>query len=550
LADVARHLGIAEQIELVAGLRWRILRNNIRRKNNWLDLVGMIAAAFWGGVLIIGVSFALFFAAQSIISTGHTEWLSLVFLGIFLFWQMFPIMMAGFGMSFEFRTLLRFPLSLGAFYLIALAYGLADFAAVACTCWLLAITAGASVADPSVFPATIVIVALFIAMNVSLERLVGSWLERLLARRLTRELLFGVFILLSVSLQFLRPLLLHYEHGPPLAVLRIFSYLSFLPPALAGRAVAGAAGGQPGAVLAGVTGLSVYFVFFSALLWQRFAAQYHGEELSEGEVPRRIAARSIPAKAEQPDALGFLSPQVAAVLRKDVHYLLRNGFVLISLIVPPVLVLVFSSQFGGRHPWALHNGVGTDMLFPGMMGYLLLMLMMPAYNCFAYEGKGIQTYFTAPVRFRDVLLGKNLVQSTVLAFEITIAMAVLIWRIGMPSLHVFLATLTGVVFAAAGQFSIANWTSLSFPRKLEFGSMRGQRNSGVAIWIGFGAQLVLGAICSLILFAGRWTGNPWLPAEAFAALTVAALAGYFAALDAMTQLAETNREILIEALCR
>ena len=184
------------------------------------------------------------------------------------------------------------------------------------------------------------------------------------------------------------------------------------------------------------------------------------------------------------------------------------------------------------------------------MGYLILMLMMPAYNCFAYEGKGIQTYFTAPVRFRDVFLGKNLAHAGVLAFETFLAMAVLTWRIGPPSLPVFIATLMGVVFAAAGQFSIANWTSLCFPRKLEFGSLRGQRNSGVAIWVGFGAQIVLGAICSLVLFMGRWTNSAWLPAEAFAGLATAALAGYFASLDGLTQLAEKKKEILIEALCR
>jgi len=31
----------------------------------------------------------------------------------------------------------------------------------------------------------------------------------------------------------------------------------------------------------------------------------------------------------------------------------------------------------------------------------------PAYNSFAYEGRGIKLYFTAPLRFRDVFLGKN-----------------------------------------------------------------------------------------------------------------------------------------------
>jgi hypothetical protein len=85
---------------------------------------------------------------------------------------------------------------------------------------------------------------------------------------------------------------------------------------------------------------------------------------------------------------------------------------------------------------------------------------------------------------------------------------------------------------------------------MEFGSLRGQRNSGVAVWVGFGAQIILVAICSLILFVGRWTGSPWLPAEAFAVLAAAALGGYFASLDPLTQLAEKKKETLIEVLCK
>jgi hypothetical protein len=112
------------------------------------------------------------------------------------------------------------------------------------------------------------------------------------------------------------------------------------------------------------------------------------------------------------------------------------------------------------------------------------------------------------------------------------------------------ATILALVFAVAGQFAIADWVSLSFPRKLEYGSMRGQRGSGVSIWIAFGVQILLAGICTLILFAGRWTGNPWLPAETFAALAAASLSGYFAALDALSGVAEKKKEVLIETLSK
>ena len=218
--------------------------------------------------------------------------------------------------------------------------------------------------------------------------------------------------------------------------------------------------------------------------------------------------------------------------------------------MPPLLVLLFSSQFAGRHPSIGGTGVSTEMFFPGIMAYLILILMAPAYNSFAYEGRGIQTYFTAPLRFRDVFLGKNLMLVSVLTLEITLSMAMLAWRVGLPSPPRLVATIAAMIFTIVGQLTVANWSSLSFPRKLEFGRMRGQRQSGMAVLVAFGSQILTGGISAVILLAGRWVGNPWLPAEAFALLTAAALGGYVASLDALTHLAERKKEVLIEALCR
>jgi hypothetical protein len=135
-------------------------------------------------------------------------------------------------------------------------------------------------------------------------------------------------------------------------------------------------------------------------------------------------------------------------------------------------------------------------------------------------------------------------------FELTLAISLLIWRVGWPSTPRFIGTVMAGVFAVLGQLAIANWSSLSFPKKMELGKMKGQRNSGVAVWTAFAVQIVLGGICAVILFAGQWTGSPWLPTIAFAGLTAAALAGYSASLRAMDGLAEQKKELLIETLCR
>ena len=70
------------------------------------------------------------------------------------------------------------------------------------------------------------------------------------------------------------------------------------------------------------------------------------------------------------------------------------------------------------------------------------------------------------------------------------------------------------------------------------------------MWTAFGVQIVLGSICAVILFAGQWAGNPWLPSIAFTGLTAAAVGGYVSSLGAMDRLAETKKELLIETLSR
>jgi hypothetical protein len=510
----------------------------------------MIFAGVFAALFVLGICFAFFFGAYSFLSGGHESWIAFLYWGIFLFWQLVPIFTAGFGAGFEFRTLLRFPLSLRAFYVIGLAYGLSDFAAVASSCWLVAMIIGASVANPSVLPAMLLISALFLLMNITLERMIGSWLERVLARRRSREIFFAVFILFAVSVQFLNPLLQRYGRSAQPWVKQLLPYLSVFPPSLAGQAIAGAAQSKSLDVFLGVAGISAYALLFSVFLWMRFATQYRGEELSETAAPVRAAVRPASRTVGQSDGLRLLTPQVAAVLRKEFRYLTRNSFAFFLLIMPPVFVLLFTTQFAGRHPTATRHAVSTEFFFPGMMAYLILILMAPAYNSFAYDGKGIQTFFTSPLSFREVFLGKNLLQAGMLAFELSLSMAAFSYLVGLPSLPVLAATLAAIVFNVTGQLAIANWSSLCFPRKLNFGQMRGQRQSGMAVLVSFGTQILLGCISAPILFMSRWTGDKWLPTEVFVFLAAAAIAGYSSSLNPLAVLAEKKKETLIDALSR
>jgi len=357
-------------------------------------------------------------------------------------------------------------------------------------------------------------------------------------------------VLSMVSLNFLNPAFQRWGgKGIQPRFVQYAAYLNWTPGSLAGNAVAAAAGWNASGFLVTVAGLTAWLTTMTVLLWRRYATQYAGEEISDspGRIARKVKDRRVAAGGDF--APGLLSPPVAGVIAKEFRYLTRNGFAFLSLVVPPIMVTFFAVQFGPGSMLKEHS-VKAPLFFQGILAYMILILMTPAYNAFAYEGKGIQTYFMAPLRFRDVLLGKNLFLAGTIVFELALCFSLLTWRIGWPGTPLFAAIISAGTFAVVGQFAIANWSSLSFPKKMEIGKMKGQRNSGVAVWIAFGSQIVVGSVCGLLIGIGNWMGNAWLPVMLFAALTAAALGGYVASLDALGRLAEKKKELLIETLCR
>jgi len=550
MADLAPGHGLTEQIRTVAWLRWRVLRNSLANKNRRLDLIGLAFSAFFSAIFVIGVTVAFFYGTRSLLQNHNEQFLGLLFLALLVWWQLFAIMLAGFAPQFAFRSLLRFPLNLSAFYLIGLAYGLADSAALAALVWMLAMLAATVVAQPVAVPMMLIACLLFAALNITMERLLGAWVEKLLARRRSREFFFTLFILAMVSLQFLNPIMQRYGRAIVPIVRSWLPYLWLLPSSFAGDAVARSVDHHWGAALLKLLGLTLYFLVFSTLLWMRYKQLFSGEELSETAAPARMKKRVAVGAPDEEESFTFLPQQVRAVFRKELLYIRRNTFLFFGLIFPPMMVLFFSVQFAGLHPTAFKKGISPDMFFPGMMAYLILILIAPAYNSFAYEGKGIQTYFTSPTRFREIFIAKNLVTAVLLICEIGLCVLLVGWRVGLPALPIMLATLAAMVFSIVGQLTIANWSSLNFPRRMEFGKMQGQRASGMSVLIIFGVQLLFGGISGLILMSGRWTENPWLPAELFTVLAFAALGGYFSALSAFSDLAEKKKETLIEVLCR
>src|SRR5437660_9397922 len=173
MADLAAGPGLLEQIRLVSWLRWRILRNSLRKKSRRLDLLGLAISGVFSAIFVAGLTVASFVGTKSLIENHHEQFLGLLFLALLVWWQLFPILLAGFTPQFAFRSLLRFPLKLSTYYLIGLAYGLADSAAIAAVIWMLAMIAATVFAVPAAAPMMALVCLIFAALNATIERFVG-----------------------------------------------------------------------------------------------------------------------------------------------------------------------------------------------------------------------------------------------------------------------------------------------------------------------------------------------------------------------------------------
>ena len=90
MADLAAGPGLLEQIRLVSWLRWRILRNSLRKKNRRLDLLGLAISGLFSAIFVAGLTVAFFVGTKSLIENHHEQFLGLLFLALLVWWQLFP----------------------------------------------------------------------------------------------------------------------------------------------------------------------------------------------------------------------------------------------------------------------------------------------------------------------------------------------------------------------------------------------------------------------------------------------------------------------------
>jgi ABC-2 type transport system permease protein len=548
MAGLEAQLGTFTQLGLIGQLRWQLFRNSLKTLRGRLELVSKILATLMltgmVAAIAIGSGVGGFYAVRS-----GKYWLLTVVLWVIAFvWQAYPVLVAASTVQFDSRNLLRFPLRFSSFALVSLAYGLFDPAAVAGLIWLSTFSLGIFLARPALLLGTIPILVLFALMNLVLGRMVFAWIERWLARRRTREIIGAIFFLAILGMQFIGPAIQHWSgHGRAPNFSKIEQIQRAFPPGAAAQALSDAARNQwPQAGLWSVFVLA-YCAVFAGLLSVRLRAQYRGEDLGESQAP--VALSVVRPVAPGWQLPGSSSP-VSAMFEKEIRYLVRSGPALFNLATPLVLLAFFgiSSNRAGKHFSPL--GQSSDFLFPIAAGYAFLVQANTVYNCFAFDGNGIDFLFVSPVRFREVFAAKNLFMTFVTLLETFLVWLVVTVLAGPPSGMVVLAMLAALAYASLVNFSVGNYASVRFPKRLEFAMFRRQRVSGIMLLISLLAQAFILGSCAGVFLLGRWKGMIWLSVLIYFVLAAAAWPVYQWALGRSDQLALDQREVLSAALSR
>jgi ABC-2 type transport system permease protein len=537
-----------QQLVAVAELRWRNFVNSLHSFRGRMEMASRIfvGIAFVAGG--IGGAVGLGGTAWFLMSEGNAEWLGALLWPVFLFWQLFPLMATAFTRNPESASLLRFPLSYRAYFLIRLVYGSLDPATAVASLWLLGITIGIGAAEPRLLPWAAVVLFTFATVNLLLARTAFAWLERWLAQRRTREIMGVLFFLCILSLQLIGPLIASYGHksNPETRLLgrELSGVQRPLPPGLAAAAIAEGAQGKYWISSLSFLLLGTYGIAFLWLLNLRLRKEYRGENLSES-AGRKASPGALPALHPSWSVPGLPGP-VVAVFEKELRYLSRSGPMLFTLVVPLFMLLVFRSSGQSQDLFA-H---APELTFPLGAAYSLLLLTNLSYNNFGADGRGVQFFFASPTPFRQVMAGKNLAHAAIFALEV-----VLVWMgtsllYRPPSIRVTLATVAGILFALPIDLAAGNLFSIYSPTKIEAGVFGRQRASLTTVTASFGIRgLLFGGAALMMWFSGHY-GSSWIGVPVLLLPAMLAVLAYGLALNRVDKIALNHRDNFISQLSR
>ncbi len=543
---------ISSPLAAIVVVRWQILANSLRSVRGRVDLFARIMMWIGFAGAGIGGAFGLAEQAADFISQGRAELLSILLWPTYIFWQLFPLLTSAFSENLESSNLLRFPITYKSYLFVRIVSGSLDTANALGVIWLIGIAIGIGFADKNLLLWSALSLLLFATLNILLARAIFAWLEHWLARRRTRELMAVLLFLMVISVQLIGPLLsdavssrLSSESQPSATrTSRILASLQrFSPPGLVAESIAGRSNGNPTAGTGALLLLACYAATFLWLLDVRSRAQYHGEYLAETSSP--IFETDTRTLYTGWNVRG-ISGVTAAVLEKELRYLLRSGPVLLTFVTPVFMLLVLRGSAKG----GVFLSASPEFAFSVVAAYSLLLLANLIYNLFGADGSGILLFYTSPASFRQIVAAKNLSHLALLMANLAIAGTAAVLLFSVPRFSIVAGTVAWILFAVPINLALGNLISVFSPKKLDWGTFGRQRASRLAILTSFAVQIFTVGAGVAVLFLARHLGNLWFATPMFLALATLSFAGYRLVLNRIDKLAMRHEDGMIFELAK
>ncbi|MCU1250233.1 MAG: hypothetical protein JWQ49_3262 [Edaphobacter sp.] len=553
------------QFAALAKLRWWIFRNAFRRKGGGGELAARIILFPILGIVAFGPIVGAGFGAYFLVSSGRIAMLPILTWALFALWMLVVLNISPPGLSFDINTIIRFPLSFPRYLAARIVFGLLSASTVIGTLAIISAEIGIAVAKPSLAPWSTLVLITFAFANIFFTRMVLVWVERWLSTRRAREIFTAFFLFASLGFQYINlnfnPGLQsrHHRASSHLPLLRkIFHFIqpiaAFLPPGLTASSIVRYSQSHFFAAAGLLFSLALFgALFFSVYAW-RMHREFRGENLSEVTQPkqpitRRAATAPVPHTAHIPEAIRIptrtfgLNSTIVACLQKEFIYLRRNINQLYGFVAPVFMVFLFANRLSA-------SGRFGEFIFPVAIAYSVLGVSILSYNALGMDGSGVQLYFMAPGRMRDIFLAKNLTGFLLNLVELVLVFAVIAFVARPPSLVIALATICWLLFATFINGAVGNLRSLAAPKKIDLTKASRRQASQLSVLIALGILAACAAIGFAVLVLASNFGRPWLMIPILFALAIAAFTFYVVVLNRLDTIALNHREALTEELCK
>lgn len=437
-----------------------------------------------GGVVFSAITGLVFYGFWTLLATGAASYfanpdnaaafvpaLSSGLLFVTLYWQLAPVISAGFGASLDLRKLLVYPIPRGKLFTVEVVLRLTS-----CAEMLIILTGGAVGllrnplygAKASVFILSGALI--FTATNILCSTGARYLIERLFLRSRLKEAMLILLVVVGIAPQVF--LFLNVRRS---------MLLSFAPSQIfwPWAAIARLMLRQPILLSAGVSSLYLIAAWFFGR-WQ-FERSIRYDAGSPKRSSKRSQSRGLAeACFRLPSRL--LRDPLAALVEKELRTLARISRVRMAYAMSCVFgVVLFLPLLRDPRP---------DLFFfqnalPLMALYGLMMMGPITYwNAFGFDRSAAQSYFCWPIRFRDALIAKNIAVAFLLMPQI-VAIS-LVGRVAhLPSSPAkFLETMVVVLIASLYWFSVGNICSVRMPRAMDPARMNQMANrvQALSIW--------------------------------------------------------------------